>query len=238
MGNVADVDVNTPDRHRALHLPALDDSRLRDPEPLRVRDRHRPLRLDPRRDCTLFRLAARDSTSSSSARGKSRNRRSAKTSAGRRFASSSTNRSTRSSPRRSAIITSCSPAVTAKPSIGSSIATWPSDPRHRPKPGALRHRSGSTALSLVRPPANHYHPHEVEVSVRWSSARCRLRASNETRRGHYSNLALISHRKEEFIVDFLFIDPQSQSPQEGQAILTSRVVLNPGHMRAPLSGHR
>ena len=58
-----------------------------------------------------------------------------------------------------------------------------------------------------------------------------ITADNETRRGHYSNLALISHRKEEFIVDFLFLDPQGQSAGEGQAILASRVVLNPGHMK-------
>jgi hypothetical protein len=58
-----------------------------------------------------------------------------------------------------------------------------------------------------------------------------ITADNETRRGHYSNLALISHRQEEFVVDFLFVDPQPASPQEGQAILTSRVVLNPVHMK-------
>ena len=58
-----------------------------------------------------------------------------------------------------------------------------------------------------------------------------ITADNETRRGNYSNLALISHRKEEFIIDFLFIDPQTQSPKEGQAILASRMILNPGHMK-------
>ena len=58
-----------------------------------------------------------------------------------------------------------------------------------------------------------------------------IAADNETRRGHYSNLALISHRKEEFIIDFLFIDPQTQNKQADQALLTSRVVLNPGHMK-------
>jgi hypothetical protein len=56
-------------------------------------------------------------------------------------------------------------------------------------------------------------------------------ADNETRRGNYSNLVLISHRKEEFVLDFLFLDPQAQSPQEGQAMLTSRVILHPGHMK-------
>jgi len=58
-----------------------------------------------------------------------------------------------------------------------------------------------------------------------------ITADNETRRGRYSNLALISHRKEEFIIDFLFLDPQTQSTTGDQAILTSRVVLNPGHMK-------
>jgi len=42
-----------------------------------------------------------------------------------------------------------------------------------------------------------------------------ITADNETRRGAYSNLALISHRKEEFVVDFLFIDPQSQADGKG-----------------------
>jgi len=58
-----------------------------------------------------------------------------------------------------------------------------------------------------------------------------IAADTETRRGHYANLALISHRKEEFIVDFLMIDPQTQSPKGDQAILTSRVIVNPGHMK-------
>ena len=56
-------------------------------------------------------------------------------------------------------------------------------------------------------------------------------ADNETRRGHYANLALISHRKEEFIIDFLMLDPQTQTGQVNQALLTSRVILNPGHMK-------
>ena len=58
-----------------------------------------------------------------------------------------------------------------------------------------------------------------------------ITADNETRRANYANLALISHRKEEFIIDFLFVDPQAQGGKDGQAILTSRVVVNPGHMK-------
>ena len=59
----------------------------------------------------------------------------------------------------------------------------------------------------------------------------KITADNETRRGTYSNLALISHRKEEFIIDFLFVDPQTQTPKQDQSLLASRVILNPGHMK-------
>jgi hypothetical protein len=59
----------------------------------------------------------------------------------------------------------------------------------------------------------------------------KITADNETRRGTYSNLALISHRKEEFIIDFLFVDPQTQTPKGDQALLASRVILNPEHMK-------
>ncbi len=58
-----------------------------------------------------------------------------------------------------------------------------------------------------------------------------IAAENDTRRGVYSNLALIAHRQEEFIIDFLFIDPQAQTPQADQALLVSRIILNPGHMK-------
>ena len=49
--------------------------------------------------------------------------------------------------------------------------------------------------------------------------------------GVYSNLMMISHRKEEFILDFLFVQPQ-HTPQ-GQAIanLRARVITTPEHMK-------
>ena len=49
--------------------------------------------------------------------------------------------------------------------------------------------------------------------------------------GVYSNLMMISHRKEEFILDFLFVQPQ-RSPQ-GQAVanLRARVITSPEHMK-------
>jgi len=59
----------------------------------------------------------------------------------------------------------------------------------------------------------------------------RITADNDIRRGTYSNLALISHRKEEFVLDFLFVDPQTQTSKGDQALLASRIILNPGHMK-------
>jgi len=54
-------------------------------------------------------------------------------------------------------------------------------------------------------------------------------AQNAT--GVYSNLMMISHRKEEFILDFLFVQPQ-RSPQ-GQAVanLRARVITTPEHIK-------
>lgn len=52
--------------------------------------------------------------------------------------------------------------------------------------------------------------------------------------GVYSNLMMISHRQEEFILDFLFLQPQ-RSPQ-GQAVATlrSRVITSPEHAKRVL----
>ena len=52
--------------------------------------------------------------------------------------------------------------------------------------------------------------------------------------GVYSNLMMITHRKEEFILDFLFLQPQ-RSPQ-GQSIATlrSRVITSPEHAKRVL----
>lgn len=48
--------------------------------------------------------------------------------------------------------------------------------------------------------------------------------------GIYSNLMMISHRKEEFVLDFLFVQPQ-RGPQGQVGTLRSRVVTSPEHMK-------
>ena len=47
--------------------------------------------------------------------------------------------------------------------------------------------------------------------------------------GVYSNLMMISHRKEEFILDFLFLQPQRSPQGQSVATLRSRVITSPEH---------
>ena len=49
--------------------------------------------------------------------------------------------------------------------------------------------------------------------------------------GVYSNLMMISHRKEEFILDFLFVQPQRSAQGQSVASLRSRVITSPEHMK-------
>jgi len=47
-----------------------------------------------------------------------------------------------------------------------------------------------------------------------------------TSQGVYSNLAVISHSKEEFIIDFIFIQPQVP-----KAKVRARVITSPQHIK-------
>jgi hypothetical protein len=49
--------------------------------------------------------------------------------------------------------------------------------------------------------------------------------------GVYSNLMMITHRKEEFVLDFLFVQPQRTPQGEAIATLRSRVITSPEHMK-------
>ena len=49
--------------------------------------------------------------------------------------------------------------------------------------------------------------------------------------GVYSNLMMISHRKEEFILDFLFLQPQRSPQGQSVATLRSRVITSPEHAK-------
>ena len=49
--------------------------------------------------------------------------------------------------------------------------------------------------------------------------------------GVYSNLMLISHRKEEFVLDFLFAHPQQLAAGQANASLRTRVITSPEHVK-------
>lgn len=52
--------------------------------------------------------------------------------------------------------------------------------------------------------------------------------------GVYSNLMMISHRREEFVLDFLFVQPQRGPNGEAVASLRSRVITTPEHTKRVL----
>ena len=49
--------------------------------------------------------------------------------------------------------------------------------------------------------------------------------------GVYSNLMMISHRKEEFILDFLFVQPQRNPQGQAVANMRARIITTPEHMK-------
>ncbi|MBI4516170.1 MAG: DUF3467 domain-containing protein [Deltaproteobacteria bacterium] len=49
--------------------------------------------------------------------------------------------------------------------------------------------------------------------------------------GVYSNLMMITHRKEEFVLDFLFVQPQRTPQGQSVANLRSRVITTPEHTK-------
>ena len=57
--------------------------------------------------------------------------------------------------------------------------------------------------------------------------RANISADEDTRKGVYSNQAVVSHTAEEFLLDFCLFSPTH--PTQGQ--LVSRVLLNPGHAK-------
>ncbi|MFP6625492.1 MAG: DUF3467 domain-containing protein [Deltaproteobacteria bacterium] len=58
-----------------------------------------------------------------------------------------------------------------------------------------------------------------------------IQSEPEVSSGVYSNLMLVSHRKEEFVLDFLFVEPQGSGASGQKARLRSRVITSPEHVK-------
>ncbi len=65
-------------------------------------------------------------------------------------------------------------------------------------------------------------PHEHQLSIQMDP---------QYATGVYSNLMMVSHRKEEFILDFLFVQPQRTPQGQSIANLRSRVITSPEHTK-------
>jgi Protein of unknown function (DUF3467) len=70
--------------------------------------------------------------------------------------------------------------------------------------------------------ANEQKPAEQQISIQIDPAHAN---------GVYSNLMMISHRKEEFVLDFLFLQPQRGQQGQSVATLRSRVINSPEHTK-------
>lgn len=57
-----------------------------------------------------------------------------------------------------------------------------------------------------------------------------IQADGVTSLGVYANLMMVSHRKEEFILDYLFVPPQQPATNQSAA-LRSRVITTPEHAK-------
>ncbi|MDR0486434.1 MAG: DUF3467 domain-containing protein [Elusimicrobiota bacterium] len=58
----------------------------------------------------------------------------------------------------------------------------------------------------------------------------KIEIDEQTSNGIYSNLALISHSESEFILDFIFFQPQ-----QGKAKVRSRIITSPSHLKRMLA---
>jgi hypothetical protein len=68
----------------------------------------------------------------------------------------------------------------------------------------------------------HQHQHQHQMAVQSDPA---------TSAGVYANLMMVSHRQEEFILDFLFVQPQAGADGQSVANLRSRVITTPEHAK-------
>lgn len=53
-----------------------------------------------------------------------------------------------------------------------------------------------------------------------------IKADDQTLKGVYANTMLVSHAREEFVLDFI-----NFMPQPLQGLLVSRVITSPGHLK-------
>ncbi len=58
-----------------------------------------------------------------------------------------------------------------------------------------------------------------------------VQSDQESVAGVYANLMMVTHRKEEFVLDFVFVHPQSGTGSPSVGTLRSRVITSPEHVK-------
>jgi hypothetical protein len=71
---------------------------------------------------------------------------------------------------------------------------------------------------------------DEDSKTRAKGGRMAVESDPETATGVYSNLMLVSHRKEEFVLDFLFVEPQAVAGGQ-KARLRARAITSPEHAK-------
>jgi len=66
---------------------------------------------------------------------------------------------------------------------------------------------------------------------RTEERRLSIESDPQAAAGVYSNLMMVTHRKEEFVLDFVFVHPQRGPNGEQAANLRSRVITSPEHAK-------
>lgn len=69
-----------------------------------------------------------------------------------------------------------------------------------------------------------------DVKPKPQEGQIQIEMDENTAQGAYSNLALISHSESEFVLDFIFIQPQMP-----KARVRSRILTSPGHAKKILA---
>ncbi|MBI2607399.1 MAG: DUF3467 domain-containing protein [Candidatus Doudnabacteria bacterium] len=65
-----------------------------------------------------------------------------------------------------------------------------------------------------------------------SNQNINVKIPDDVLKGSYANNMLVSHSKEEFIIDFINV---SMFPPPGQGIATAKIITSPGHMKRIVS---
>ena len=59
----------------------------------------------------------------------------------------------------------------------------------------------------------------------------KISTDEQVRRGVYANLVIITHRREEFVLDFMYGMPLESDIDSESLILVSRVIVSPEHFK-------